>query len=297
VWNRTFTIDQIESLNRKNITYYTELQAALKRSSAVVVATPTYTHMDISNLAAKLGKHLYLEKPISHNMIGVVELLKLSEKIVVEVGCQLRNHPCLIKLNDVLAESNKVAGYRMEMGHRLDYWRKNYDFKKSYTSHSNLGGGALFELVHMIDLALWYFGPIFQVSALVKRRGVLEIDCDDFSLLMIEHCNGIIGTIQLDMVSTSYHCEIQCITSDYIYQFDLGRGLLLARKSEKKHIVHNVGISYKRNSMFLSHMNHFISRVGNSTLPPKCSLNAGVDSLKVLIASMRSSTSGINVKP
>ena len=54
----------------------TDLSAALDhKPTAVIVANPTALHLDIAIPAAATGCHLLLEKPISHNLKGVEDLV------------------------------------------------------------------------------------------------------------------------------------------------------------------------------------------------------------------------------
>ena len=76
---------------------FISLEQALTSTDAVVVASATDTHLEIALKAAMAGKPIYLEKPISHNLEGVENFKEIvkRQKLVVEVGCQLRTHPNL----------------------------------------------------------------------------------------------------------------------------------------------------------------------------------------------------------
>ena len=55
---------------------------------AVVVATPTQTHFELARRALEHGKHVLVEKPLTHSVETSVELCKLAEKVdrVLMVG-------------------------------------------------------------------------------------------------------------------------------------------------------------------------------------------------------------------
>jgi len=67
-----------------------------KEIDAVVIATPNHTHTLIAVTAAANGKHVYVEKPVSHN---VWEGRKLAEaqakyKVIIHHGFQRRSETC-----------------------------------------------------------------------------------------------------------------------------------------------------------------------------------------------------------
>ncbi len=64
-----------------------------KDIDAVVIATPNHTHAVISVAAAANGKHVYVEKPVSHNVWEGREMAKAAEKygVVIQHGFQRRS--------------------------------------------------------------------------------------------------------------------------------------------------------------------------------------------------------------
>jgi predicted dehydrogenase len=66
-----------------------------KDMDALVIAAPDHWHAPAAILAAKAGKHVYLEKPCSHNPHEGELLVKVSEKYktVIQMGNQRRSWP------------------------------------------------------------------------------------------------------------------------------------------------------------------------------------------------------------
>ncbi len=64
-----------------------------KDIDAVVIATPNHTHSLIATTAAANGKHVYVEKPVSHNVWEGRQLAKAAEKhgVVIQHGFQRRS--------------------------------------------------------------------------------------------------------------------------------------------------------------------------------------------------------------
>src|SRR5690606_1984982 len=64
-----------------------------KDIDAVVIATPNHTHALIASTAAANGKHVYVEKPVSHNVWEGRQLAKSAEKykVIIQHGFQRRS--------------------------------------------------------------------------------------------------------------------------------------------------------------------------------------------------------------
>jgi predicted dehydrogenase len=93
----------------------TDLQAALShRPQAVIVANPTALHLDVAIPVVEAGCSLFLEKPISHTLVGLPELeaavRRSGSKVLV--GYQFRFHPGLRQVKQLVDEARSVAWSR-----------------------------------------------------------------------------------------------------------------------------------------------------------------------------------------
>ncbi len=77
-----------------------------KSVDAVIVATPDHWHSPASILACNAGKHVYVEKPISHNVREGRLLVEAAErsKTLVQHGTQCRSTPMMIEAVKLLRE-------------------------------------------------------------------------------------------------------------------------------------------------------------------------------------------------
>ena len=74
----------------KVYTDYRELLASQKDLDAVVIATPDHTHAVITMAALKAGKHVYCQKPLTHNIHDARVLTETAAKLnlVTQMGIQ-----------------------------------------------------------------------------------------------------------------------------------------------------------------------------------------------------------------
>ena len=270
----------------------TDLPNAITAAEAVVVATATDQHVSIATATLKADRALFIEKPLSNDWVGIDNLSHLAKDKIVEVGFQFRAHPNLIALASQLRQPahKRLLTYRLAMGHRLDAWRPNQVYEQGYSAHAARGGGALFDLIHQIDIALWLFGPVVGVHAVLAKLGALNIQGDDVTNLLLTHKNGTTGHIQLDMASPVYRCEVEVMSTDAIFRWSNTEGKLRQLTPEGETILDCLPEGFKRNDLFYSHMAHWLKRIDNPELLPHCSFEDAVEALRVVLGARNANT-------
>src|SRR5207244_9000996 len=75
-----------------------------KSVDAVVVATPDHWHALATIWACQAGKHVYVEKPASHNLIEGRRMVEAARKYhrVVQLGTQSRSSASLAKAAELV---------------------------------------------------------------------------------------------------------------------------------------------------------------------------------------------------
>ena len=111
-----------------------------------VVASPTHLHVRDCALLTGMGVPFIVEKPLSHSMGGVGELVRRVENahLPTMVGCPMRyTAPAMY-----LASTRHIYPRRslriVVCESYVGYWPR-------YRRSKELGGGALLELIHEID--------------------------------------------------------------------------------------------------------------------------------------------------
>jgi predicted dehydrogenase len=179
-----------------------------KSVEAVWIATPDHWHSPAAILAVNAGKHVYVEKPVSHNVLEGRLLLNAARKAnrVVQVGTQSRSTPHCARavqllregvIGDVLVAKAWNSQLRRSIGHQqpsdppayLDFdlwlgpaperkyqanllhgiWRWWYDF-----GAGDIGNDG----VHDIDVARWGLGVTTQPSTVAALGSKFFFDDD-----------------------------------------------------------------------------------------------------------------------
>jgi predicted dehydrogenase len=119
---------------------------ALKEIDAVSIATPDHWHTPMAIDALKAGKHVYVEKPCSHNPAEGVLLVEAQRKYgkLVQMGTQQRSSPHTIKIVDKI--HNGLIG-------RAYYAKTWYD-----NTRKSIGIGKEVPVPRQLDWDLWQ-GP------------------------------------------------------------------------------------------------------------------------------------------
>lgn len=169
-----------------------------------IIANPAPFHIDVAYPLAKSGTHLLIEKPISNNIEGIGDLIKICEsnKVVLQVGYNLRFLKTLQRFrNDIHAGLiGDVLSIRCEIGQYLPSWRAGADYRAGVSARSDLGGGALLELSHELDMLRWVFGEISWASSWMGRLSTLEIDVEDCVMLQLGLQQGAVAQVSMDLL-------------------------------------------------------------------------------------------------
>ncbi len=273
-----------------------DLETGVAEADAVVVATATDEHMPLALMAARAGKALFIEKPLSNDSTDVAALADevTARGLVCEIGCQLRAHPALRALAAHLAggEDGRVLAFRGVVGQRLDEWRPGTDYRKSYSADASKGGGALFDLIHEIDLALWMVGRISSVTADLRQVSDQEIAADDLANLVLVADRGAAGQLQLDMLSPAYRRNFEVVSENAVFLWDYTAGSVRRADRNGEETFASVPRGFQRNDLFLEHMRHFLDRLTEAGRAPLCGLRDGVMALDIALAARRSAETG-----
>ncbi|MDZ4852212.1 MAG: Gfo/Idh/MocA family oxidoreductase [Pirellulaceae bacterium] len=187
-----------------------DLRRVLEDTSvnAVVIATPDHWHAPAAILACDAGKHVYVEKPCSHNVREGRMLIEAARRnnVVVQHGTQSRSNPLIVRaiellregaIGDVLMAKAWNVQRRKSIGHEqptpspttLDYdtwvgpamWLPYQENRLHYNWHwwHNFGTGDLGnDGTHELDIARWGLGVEGLPTSVNAMGGKYNFDDD-----------------------------------------------------------------------------------------------------------------------
>ncbi|HKQ40578.1 MAG TPA: Gfo/Idh/MocA family oxidoreductase [Verrucomicrobiae bacterium] len=168
--------------------------------SAVVICSETTRHHDLVLAAAKAGKHMFVEKPLgitareSEAMAAAIQKAGLH----FTTGYFMRTDPKHLFLKEQVAQGNfgkitRVRGSNCHAGSLRGY----FDSEWRWMADPKIAGvGAFGDLgTHKLDILMWLFGDVEEVSAQVEIVTNRYKDCDETGEALMQFKNGIIGTL------------------------------------------------------------------------------------------------------
>jgi len=274
--------------------------ALASRPTFAFIASPAPLHVSTALELACRGVHLFIEKPLSHTLEGVEELIDLCRGgVLAQVGYNFRFHRPLELLREALLAGRigRPVSMRAEVGQYLPDWRPGADYTQTATAQRRLGGGVLLELSHELDYARWLLGEVERVLAQSGRAGDLEIDVEDTADVLLRFAGGATAAIHLNMLERAPRrcCRVTGTDGTLDWEASSGHVRLYEAGTGRWTEVHPAG-PLDRNAMYLAEAADFLDCLRDGRAP-RVSLEEGRRTLAVALAAKQSSHTQRSVKP
>jgi predicted dehydrogenase len=218
-----FTVSIVSSHVSNCYGFYNSIKSALSECMPdyIVIANETYKHLQTIKSIKKLGfnGNILVEKPIFKNYSNE----DLSSFKSVKVAYNLRFHPLIQKLKDLIKDENIISS-NFYVGHYLPEWRPGTDYKKSYSSSKEKGGGVLLDLSHDLDLIKYLLGGFEKLAAIGGKFSKLEISSDDTFAMLIQSKKCPVTSIQLNYTDRKAKRRIIINTDLHSFEVELVSG-------------------------------------------------------------------------
>ncbi len=277
--------------------FYSLEEALAQSPDAAVIANPTSLHLPAARQALEAGCHLFMEKPLSHTLEGVDDLLRQAEERerVVFIGYQWRFNPLLMRAKEQLDAGalGRILFIRAQVGQYLPDWHPWEDYRKGYYGREELGGGALLTLSHELDYVLWFLGKPIQVSCFMDRVSDLEIDTEDIAELILRFPSGAVASVHMDYLQRTVTQTCQIIGEEGVMEIDLRQGTARSflTKTGQWH-EDLLPPSFTRDDMFLAELKHFLDCINNGIPCRMDGRKVGRLALEVICAAQESAGTG-----
>ena len=230
----------------KNVKFIKSLDECTD-ANYTVIATPTSQHLrDFINLTQISNcKSVFIDKPVDMTLEKSLEIKKEAEKLKIDVfiGYNMR----FIKVFESVKEyiTNYLDSIRLVkifVGQYLPEWRSYKDYRDSYSSHRESGGGVDLDLSHEVDYMIWLFGlPKLKIFTMTDKISDLEINSPDYFKGIYKYSNFLVDVeldyfrekerklriigenkdiINVDFINHSYKVFGDDITQSQFFNFD-----------------------------------------------------------------------------
>jgi len=282
--------------NNKRIQNLPSFEKCLKNQPEIgFVCNTSNLHIQTAIKLAKNNCHLLIEKPLSNSLKNITPLLSLIEKnkLITLMGFNLRFHPCLIKVKQLLSKNKigRVIYVHAENGSYLPDWHPEEDYRKSYSSSNALGGGAVLTCLHEIDYLYWLFGNVKEVSAITGKFSDLDIDSEDLSSISLRFKNNIIAEVHLDLFQRPAQRSCKIVGTNGTLFCDFNRNIVSLYELNKKKWKEIMNLkNYNLNDMYVEEMKQLLKcvRTQNKSIND---IDQGLKTLKIGLAVLKSAKS------
>jgi len=268
-----------------SVRMYESFDAALAdRPDTVVMCTPTAQHIPMAIQALRAGCHVLCEKPLSHTTESIDELKAVAadENKKVAVAHCFRHHDGLVKAKRYLDSGRvgRLVSVRALVGEHLPDVRP--DYHELYLAKY---GGA-FELMHEVDLAIWYAGrPIRKVACLHGSYSDIGLESPDIVEILIDFEGCCMASIHLDFFQRPRRRQTELICTQGVLMVEFARWdrCTLSVYEASKGRWEDELLATERDDMFRAEDREFLQAVAEGG-PITCSVEEARKSVEVILA-------------
>ena len=254
--------------------------------NAVYVATPPAFHEELTILALKAGKPVYVEKPMALN-VSAAERIQLAAKetdVKVSVAHCRRQQPLFKKVKELL-EMGAIGTVRIVNMKLFQSPQPELGVKseKNWRVDPKISGGGFFHDLapHQLDLMLYYFGNPVEAGGIANNQAGFY-NADDIVAGQIYFDRNILfNGCWCFTVSPSEACDsCEIIGTEGSIRFSIFRNLdLTLLRNDNSEIFRFEQLEHVQQPMIMSVVDYFTGKG-----PNPCSVEVGVLTMRLIDA-------------
>jgi len=299
------TIVDVEPERARNVankynakSWYASVDEMLEKEDvdAVSVTTPEFCHREPAVLAAEVGKHVFVEKPIAHTMEDAAAIVDSARKhrIKLMVGYLLRFDPRYAEGKRQIEDGT--------IGEVLSIWARRAGRIVVPQRVADWSNPIFYMSVHDIDLMNWYVNSTVErvyAEATMKMFKDKGVPVPDIVLALMRFRNGVTASLEVNWcrpVAWQYPLESRLHVSGtkgvvYVDIYDQGLNIF----SESGHVcpdmIHWPVTNNRLTGDLKEEVNHFLECIILDK-EPLVTGEDGIESLRVALAIMNSLKTG-----
>ncbi len=251
------------------------------------ITNPSSLHIPIAIKLARIGCHLFIEKPLSVNLNGVDELKEICEQnsVKIFIGFQMHFHPLLQQVWDLLKNGmiGNLLYARAKFGTYLPFHHPYEDYRMGYAARDDLGGGVIMCLMHELDYLCYLFGFPQTVIAFGGKLSGLQMTAEDTANIILHYRNNFSVSLTLSFAERGEERTLQIVGDKGKFDLDFYEQHLKVYNADKEALEVFQLKDFNRNNLFVDEIKHFIDCIENNR-ELRVTLNEGINSLKIAIA-------------
>jgi len=190
--------------------WYGSLDEMLERAEIDVVSicTPSGLHSAQGIAAARAGKHVVTEKPMSISLVQADELVKACDdaRVHLFVVKQNRLNPPVQLLKRAVDKGRFGRIYLANVTVRWQRPQEYYDAEPWRGTWEFDGGAFMNQASHYVDLIQWLVGPVESVMAKTATQA-RRIEAEDSGIGVLKFRSGALGVIEVNVLTYPRNLE------------------------------------------------------------------------------------------
>jgi len=174
-----------QAIDNYQIPRFETPEELLEQVDIVDIVTPTTTHFELAALAIRKGKHVFIEKPVTHTIQEAKQLTELLKQhpVKVQVGHVERFNPAYLALQDIALEPKFIEAHRLA----------------SFNPRGTDVSVVLDLMIHDLDLLLDMVKS--EVSSISANGVAIVSNTPDIANARIEFKNGAVANLTASRMS------------------------------------------------------------------------------------------------
>ena len=273
---------------------FANLEAGLKeRPRIAVIATPAHLHVEMATKLAEASIHLLIEKPLATSEAGIARLLSLvrEKNRIAGVAYVYRSHPVLSDMREAICSGTFGPPVQIVVvaGQHFPTYRPAY--REIYYRERATGGGAIQDaLTHLINAGEWLVGPVTRLVADAAHQVLPGVEVEDTVHVLTRHGRAL-GSYSLNQHQAPNETSITVICERGTARFEVHNSRWRWMASPGGEWQDGLCQPLERDELFTRQANLFLDAVEGKQ-PPTCSLEDGLQTLRVNLAALKSLESG-----
>ena len=251
------------------INTFDNLEALFKQSDAIVIATPTTFHYEISKNALSKNLHVFIEKPITDSISDANILKSIAKKNnkIIQVGHVERFNKAFTESLKYIKEPQFIEIHRIS-----PFPNRSLDIPV-----------VMDVMIHDLDILL-SINKKNSISKLDASGVCLVTDFIDLANARIEFEDGLVANLTASRISSKHMRKIRVFQSNTYLGIDLFKKELDLYRidSEKENFIDNKKVDFTNNDALDDELSHFIDCIIKNE-NPIVSVDDGIDALKLAV--------------
>jgi len=268
---------------------------------AVSVCTPNALHHDVTVAAAKAGKHVLCEKPISMNLAQAQAMIDAcaEARVTLQIGHHMRSMTTVMRAKAII-DSGAIGRITYARFRQAHDWGGARAVRPSFGSLANSGGGTLLDNgCHLFDLARFLGGDVVDVFARIATLK-FDVEVEDTAVSSLRYASGALANVEVAWTGVGWHEAFWVYGTEGSLEYDnrVSETKLVVRTRESNATtwadVDMTTYDLRGHESHLASVVNFLAAV-DGLRPVVCTGRDGLEAVRLVLASYESAATGTPV--